>query len=61
MKLLLDFSIAILSMMSFFMNRNIIGYANFVMGCMFFICTGIDLQRFIDKELSEKLDDTKNQ
>lgn len=51
---------AILNMLSFLINDNAIGYANFVMGCLLFICAGIDLQKFIDETLSEKLDDTKN-
>ena len=57
---LFDFSIGILNMISFFINQNIIGYANFVMGCVFFICTGIDLQKFIDKKLEKKSNNSEN-
>ena len=40
-------SMAILNIVSFFVNDNIIGYINLVIGCGCFFCSGMTLQRIV--------------
>lgn len=48
--LIFDLSIAILNMVSFFINQNIMGYVNFVIGCLCFVCVGMQLKEVVDKK-----------
>ena len=50
--LIFDLSMAILNMVSFFINQNIMGYMNFVIGCLCFVCAGMQLKEVADKKLS---------
>lgn len=40
---------AILNIISFFMNNNILGYINLVISCGCFFCSGMTLQRIADE------------
>ena len=49
-------SMAILNIVSFFLNDNILGYINLVIACNCFFCSGMTLQR-IAYENNKKNDD----
>lgn len=51
--LIFDLSMAILNMVSFFINQNIMGYINFVIGCLCFLCTGMQLKEVADKKFND--------
>lgn len=49
-------SIAILNIVSFFVNDNIIGYINLVIGCGCFFCSGMTLQRIAYENNKKNID-----
>ena len=42
-------SMAVLNLISFFINDNILGYINLIISCLCFFCSGMDLQRIAYK------------
>ena len=49
-------SMAILNIVSFFVNDNILGYINLVIACGCFFCSGMTLQRIADENNKKNID-----
>lgn len=49
-------SMAILNIVSFFVNDNILGYINLVIACDCFFCSGMTLQRITDENSMKNTD-----
>ena len=47
---------AILNIISFFMNDNILGYINLIIACGCFFCSGMTLQRIADENNMKNAD-----
>lgn len=54
--LVISLLFAVLNILVFLFNDSVLGYFNLIVGCLCFICAGMDLKRIMD----EKLDDMKN-
>lgn len=51
-----ELSMAILNIVSFFLNDNILGYINLVIACGCFFCSGMTLQRIVDENSMKNTD-----